>query len=88
MVDVLDRAFPNQKRNGMDSPEKQQAEGNWTQFTGRLKEAWGALTDNDLDRFEGKRDQLAGCIQEATGESREVVERELSRIAAEINYDI
>ena len=39
-------------------------EGNWKQFKGKVKEQWGDLTDDDLDRIAGKRDQLEGKIQE------------------------
>ncbi|MDP3828725.1 MAG: CsbD family protein, partial [Polaromonas sp.] len=42
-------------------------EGNWTQFKGKVKEQWGKLTDDDLDRIAGKRDQLEGTIQERYG---------------------
>ncbi|MGC1866207.1 MAG: CsbD family protein [Pseudolabrys sp.] len=39
-------------------------EGNWKQFKGQIKEKWGNLTDDDLDRVAGQRDQLEGVIQE------------------------
>jgi uncharacterized protein YjbJ (UPF0337 family) len=42
-------------------------EGNWKQFKGGAKEQWGKLTDDDLDVVEGKREQLAGRIQERYG---------------------
>jgi uncharacterized protein YjbJ (UPF0337 family) len=34
--------------------------GQWKQVRGQVKEQWGKLTDDDLDRIEGKRDQLLG----------------------------
>ena len=37
--------------------------GDWKQFKGKVKEQWGKLTDDDLNRIEGKRDQLAGAIK-------------------------
>jgi uncharacterized protein YjbJ (UPF0337 family) len=42
-------------------------EGSWKQLTGRVKEQWGQLTDDDLDVVAGRRDQLAGKIQERYG---------------------
>ena len=39
-------------------------EGNWKQFKGGVKEQWGKLTDDDFDVVAGKRDKLAGRIQE------------------------
>jgi uncharacterized protein YjbJ (UPF0337 family) len=34
---------------------------------GKIKEQWGNLTDDDLDKIAGKRDQLEGKIQERYG---------------------
>jgi uncharacterized protein YjbJ (UPF0337 family) len=53
------------------------AQGQWDKVKGRVKEAWGALTDDDLDRTEGKFDQLVGTIREKTGESVDAVENKL-----------
>jgi uncharacterized protein YjbJ (UPF0337 family) len=51
--------------------------GNWRQNKGRLKEKWGELTDDDLDKIEGKRDQLLGILQKNYGRTKEVAEREV-----------
>lgn len=72
----------------MATPTEQRAEGTWKQFKGRLKEAWGALTDDDLDRSEGQREQLIGQIQERTGESREAIRRKVDQIANEVKHKI
>jgi uncharacterized protein YjbJ (UPF0337 family) len=42
-------------------------EGNWKQFQGHVRERWGRLTDGDIDTIAGKRDRLAGTIQDAYG---------------------
>jgi len=52
-----------------------QIKGKWMQFKGKAKEQWGDLTDDDLDRIEGNRDQLAGRIQERYGIAKEEAER-------------
>ena len=51
--------------------------GNWRDYKGRLKEKWGELTDDDLDRIEGKRDQLLGVLQNRYGRTRERAENEI-----------
>ena len=56
---------------------KDQADGNWKQFKGKVKEKWGKLTDDDWKVIEGKRDQLAGRLQERYGYTKEQVEKEL-----------
>ena len=50
-------------------------EGNWRQFRGKVKEEWGQLTDDDLDRIAGRRDQLLGRLQESYGLSRDEADR-------------
>jgi uncharacterized protein YjbJ (UPF0337 family) len=49
-------------------------EGNWKQFKGHVKEKWGKLTDDNLDTIAGKRDQLAGKIQETYGITKDQAE--------------
>ncbi|SEN98465.1 Uncharacterized conserved protein YjbJ, UPF0337 family [Pseudorhodobacter antarcticus] len=51
--------------------------GKWAQVKGSAKEKWGELTDDDLDRVEGKRDQLVGKIQEKYGHAKAEAEREV-----------
>jgi uncharacterized protein YjbJ (UPF0337 family) len=46
-------------------------EGNWKQFTGKVKEKWGDLTDDDLTSINGKRDQLEGKLQERYGYAKD-----------------
>ncbi len=52
-------------------------EGNWKQLTGQAKAQWGKLTGDDLNQIAGRRDQLAGKIQERYGVVREEAEKQL-----------
>ncbi len=52
-------------------------EGKWKQFRGRLKQAWGELTDDELDRVEGNYDEFVGLLQEKYGWERERAETEI-----------
>jgi uncharacterized protein YjbJ (UPF0337 family) len=54
-------------------------EGNWKQFKGKIKEKWGDLTDDDLDRAAGNRDQLEGIIQERYGVAKDKVRQDVDR---------
>lgn len=52
-------------------------EGNWKQFKGKVQQQWGELTDDQLDRIEGKREELIGLIQEHYGKTEQQAEREV-----------
>lgn len=54
-------------------------EGNWTQFTGKVKEQWGKLTDDDLTEIAGRRDVMIGKVQERYGIAKDEAERELDQ---------
>jgi uncharacterized protein YjbJ (UPF0337 family) len=54
-----------------------QIKGNWKQLTGRAREKWGDLTDDDLDRIAGNRDMLIGKIQEQYGIGKKEAERQV-----------
>ncbi|NDP43392.1 MAG: CsbD family protein [Aromatoleum sp.] len=54
-------------------------EGNWKQFKGNVKEQWGKLTNDQIDVIAGKRDQLAGKIQEAYGVSKDEAEKQIKQ---------
>lgn len=56
-----------------------QLKGNWKQATGKIKEQWGKLTDDDLTRIDGRRDQLLGAIQERYGIERAKAEDQLKK---------
>jgi uncharacterized protein YjbJ (UPF0337 family) len=51
--------------------------GEWNQIKGKIKETWGELTDDDITRISGVRDQLIGKLQETYGYARERAEREV-----------
>ena len=49
--------------------------GHWNVFKGKLKEAYGDLTDDDLRYEDGKEDELWGRLQSKTGQTREQLTR-------------
>jgi uncharacterized protein YjbJ (UPF0337 family) len=53
-------------------------QGSWKQVTGKAKEQWGKLTDDDLNIVAGRRDQLAGKIQERYGLAMEDAEKQVA----------
>ena len=46
---------------------KDQVEGNWKQLKGKVKEQWGKLSDDDIAKINGNREQLEGLIQSRYG---------------------
>jgi len=53
-------------------------QGNWKQVVGKAKAQWGKLTDDDLDVVAGRREQLAGKIQERYGIAKDEVDQQIA----------
>jgi uncharacterized protein YjbJ (UPF0337 family) len=54
-------------------------QGKWTEMKGKVKEQWGKLTDDDIDKINGKSEQLMGLLQQRYGYAREKAEEEYKR---------
>jgi uncharacterized protein YjbJ (UPF0337 family) len=52
-------------------------EGNWKQFSGKVREKWGDLTDDDLQKVEGHREQLEGMLQQRYGYAKDKAKAEV-----------
>ena len=59
-----------------------QIKGNWKQYTGKIQEKWGLLTDDDMTAIAGKRTVLAGKLQERYGLAKEEAHKELDKFTA------
>lgn len=53
--------------------------GQWNELTGKAKQEWGRLTNDDWLQIEGQFDRLAGKIQERYGVAREQAEQQIRR---------
>ena len=53
-------------------------QGGWAQVSGQVKAQWGKLTDDDLAIVAGRRDELAGRIQERYGIAKEEAHKQLA----------
>ncbi len=60
-------------------------ESNWKQFQGHVRERWGKLTDDQIDTIAGKRDRLAGRIQDAYGITKDQAELQVKAFESDLS---
>ena len=60
-------------------------EGKWKQASGKVREKWGKLTDDDLTVIAGRRDQLVGKIQERYGLAKDAAEKQVDEFVRSYN---
>ncbi len=53
-------------------------EGKWNQLKGSVREKWGDLTDDEVTEMAGKKDRLAGKLQEKYGWTKEEADEQIN----------
>ncbi|MFZ1290567.1 MAG: CsbD family protein [Melioribacteraceae bacterium] len=54
--------------------------GNWNEVTGKLKQQFANLTDDDLLYAKGKEEELLGKLQVKLGKTKEELRKIISKI--------
>ena len=52
-------------------------EGNWKEFSGKVKQQWGKLSDDDIARIDGHRQELEGRLQQQYGYAKDQVRKDI-----------
>jgi uncharacterized protein YjbJ (UPF0337 family) len=55
-------------------------EGNWKEISGKLKQRYANLTDDDVLFAEGKEDELMGRLQKKLGKSKEELRKVIAKL--------
>ena len=53
-------------------------QGKWPELKGQVKQQWGKLTDDDMQRLSGKTEELAGVLQQRYGYGKVQAEMEIN----------
>ena len=59
--------------------------GKWKEIRGKVKQTWGKLTDNDLERINGRFEELTGLIEQRYGYTHDQAEKEVDRFIEQQN---
>jgi uncharacterized protein YjbJ (UPF0337 family) len=71
--------FSEERRANMDVDV---LKGKWKEIKGGVKEKWGKLTDDDLTRVEGNKEELLGLLQQKYGYAKDKAEQEYKETMA------
>ena len=54
-------------------------QGKWQELKGQVKQQWGKLTDDDMQRLSGKTEELVGVLQRRYGYGKVQAEMEIGK---------
>jgi uncharacterized protein YjbJ (UPF0337 family) len=60
--------------------------GQWNEVKGKVKEQWGKLTDDDLTKINGRREQLVGLLQKRYGYAKEQAEKDIKDFESQSEF--
>ena len=52
--------------------------GGWNELKGKIKQAYGDLTDDDLTYAEGQEDEMWGKLQQKTGKTKDEINKSIA----------
>jgi uncharacterized protein YjbJ (UPF0337 family) len=62
--------------------------GQWKEMRGQIKEWWGILSDDDLERADGNAEQIVGLLQQKYGYTHQHAEEEFNRRIKEVKETV
>ena len=51
--------------------------GKWKEIKGQLKQQWGKLTDDDIEKMQGNYEELEGVLQKNYGYQKDQAQKEI-----------
>ncbi len=65
---------------------KEQAQGSWDEFVGKVKKKWAQLTDDDVALLKANRQEFYGKLQKQYGVGKEEAERSITEFEKSCGY--
>jgi len=59
---------------------QEQFKGKWTEIKGGIRNLWGDITDEELEKTKGNIHAVAGIVRKKNGESQESIQEKLDRL--------
>jgi uncharacterized protein YjbJ (UPF0337 family) len=51
--------------------------GKWKELKGKVRQQWGKLTNDDVERLKGSHEELVGLLQKRYGYARKEADKEV-----------
>jgi len=65
----------------------EQLQGDAKQFSGKVKQQWAKLTDDDLLLLKGKKETFLGKLQERIGVAKDEAEKQFDAFMGKVSFD-
>lgn len=64
-----------------------QIKGKWIEIKGGVRNLWGDITDDDLEKTKGNIQSVAGIVQKKYGETKEEIKNKLDKLMSSFDNE-
>lgn len=64
-----------------------QIKGKWTEIKGGIRNLWGKITDDDLEKIKGDLTSISGLVRQRYGDTKEDIQKKLDALMASFEND-
>ena len=61
-------------------------EGGWKDLNGKIRQQWGNLTDDDLDKIAGKREEFEAKLQQLYGLTKDAARKQIDEWMTKLQH--
>ena len=61
-------------------------EGGWKDLKGKIRQQWGNLTDDDLDKIAGKREEFEAKLQQLYGLTKDAARKQIDEWMTKLQH--
>lgn len=62
-----------------------EVQGSWKKLSGKVQQHWGKITDDEIQKSNGRIEYLSGVLQEKYGKSKDEAKKELESFFKKLN---
>lgn len=67
--------------------DESQMKAKWNEFKGGVRNVWGKISDDDLEKTKGNFTKISALIQEKYGDTKEGVKKKMDRLLASFDNE-
>lgn len=59
--------------------------GKWNEIKGKVRQAWGKLTDDDVEQVKGNWEELSGRLQKTYGYNKQQAQEQIDKFKKQLS---
>jgi uncharacterized protein YjbJ (UPF0337 family) len=66
---------------------EEQIRGKWNEIKGGIRNVWGRITEDDLEKVKGNFSELTGIVEKKYGQTKETIKKDIDKLMSSFDND-